>query len=759
MHGTQRAEPVSSTMNTKTTNNNSNNTINKNARFAVRFSAALLLVSTFLVPLAHAQTIGGDNFRTTTTGSAVTTGVNSIAIGSGTAAGNNNIALGYQSYATGSFVTAIGYSSTASANNTLAIGTIATALGEQSAAIGIYATATGVGSLAIGTSATATGRQSTAIGAYATAAGQYGVAIGYHAGSTGFGANAFGDGATAAGAHSNAIGTGANATANYANALGFNATAGNSANALGFNASATAASANAFGTSATATGVQSNAIGTNAIASGVQSNAIGAAAQATNTYANAFGFRATATGIQTIAIGSSATASNSYSTAIGCYANASGDTATAIGRAAAASGTQSIAFGRSATATLDDSIALGSWSIADRDAGFGGSSLAALSIGTTGTTRQIINVARGTEQTDAVNVSQLTGVINTLIGSGSMDADGNIISGTFATGDTTINGAITTLYNNTANIYTTATTLAADALLWNSATNAFDASRAGAPAKITNLAQGAISAISTDAVTGSQLFDTNQRVTNLETQVANIYAGNANPYFTTGTTDLDTTPASATGNNVLASGRGATAAGDNATAIGGKSKATAAHSTAIGANSQAQAPNSTALGDGATVLSGATGAVAIGANSTATEPNTVSFGNDGSNGQPAFQRRLTNVAPGQLPTDAVNMSQLTAFQGDVTNNFTRIDAAINKLGTRLDSVGAMTAAMGQAQLRLSPQENRSEIAMGIGAYRGHGAFAMNYGYTSRRGDRGIQAGFAMSDRADVMGGAGVVFGW
>ena len=36
---------------------------------------------------------------------------------------------------------------------------------------------------------------------------------------------------------------------------------------------------------------------------------------------------------------------------------------------------------------------------------------------------------------------------------------------------------------------------------------------------------------------------------------------------------------------------------------------------------------------------------------------------------------------------------------------------------------------------------------------------MAYGYTSRRGDRGVQASFALSDKNEIMGGAGVVFGW
>jgi hypothetical protein len=49
--------------------------------------------------------------------------------------------------------------------------------------------------------------------------------------------------------------------------------------------------------------------------------------------------------------------------------------------------------------------------------------------------------------------------------------------------------------------------------------------------------------------------------------------------------------------------------------------------------------------------------------------------------------------------------------------------------------------------------------MAIGAYRNRGALAMSYGYASRRGDCGIQAGLALSDKTELMGGAGAVFGW
>ena len=51
--------------------------------------------------------------------------------------------------------------------------------------------------------------------------------------------------------------------------------------------------------------------------------------------------------------------------------------------------------------------------------------------------------------------------------------------------------------------------------------------------------------------------------------------------------------------------------------------------------------------------------MALGANSIANQPNTVSVG------APGAERRITNVAPGIAPTDAVNVSQLQGLQSQV----------------------------------------------------------------------------------------------
>jgi autotransporter adhesin len=87
------------------------------------------------------------------------------------------------------------------------------------------------------------------------------------------------------------------------------------------------------------------------------------------------------------------------SVAGGANSVASGNNSAALGNDAMASGTNSTAVGNGSVAKAADSVALGAGSVADR--------ANSVSVGKIGSERQITNVAAGTANTDAVNVSQL----------------------------------------------------------------------------------------------------------------------------------------------------------------------------------------------------------------------------------------------------------------------------------------------------------------------------------------------------------------
>ena len=130
------------------------------------------------------------------------------------------------------------------------------------------------------------------------------------------------------------------------------------------------------------------------------------------------------------AIGSYAETYDLQGTALGFEAHATGDNSTALGATAKARSKNSVAIGFGTEAAFNDSVALGSLSRAQTKAGISGwdtslgisegaissdkthvwtSTLPAISVGNDqkGLTRQIINVAAGLEDTDAVNVAQL----------------------------------------------------------------------------------------------------------------------------------------------------------------------------------------------------------------------------------------------------------------------------------------------------------------------------------------------------------------
>lgn len=125
-------------------------------------------------------------------------------------------------------------------------------------------------------------------------------------------------------------------------------------------------------------------------------------------------------GAQSTAIGAYAGSWGLASTAVGGYSKAEGKLATAIGYHSQANVDYGTALGDYSEVTAGWGVAIGASSVADRESGVigafapeGADSLTwranggAVSVGSATLTRQITNVAAGTEATDAVNVAQL----------------------------------------------------------------------------------------------------------------------------------------------------------------------------------------------------------------------------------------------------------------------------------------------------------------------------------------------------------------
>ena len=149
------------------------------------------------------------------------TNTNATAVGNQANASNTNTtAIGNQTVASGGNATAVGHLSQATADGATAIGTNNKA-GYEGTAVGLSNTVTGRTSAAFGRSNTVSGNESFAAGIRSTASGEHNVAIGYQAATDGKATVAIGEGSKADIADGVAIGSNSATTA-AAGVQGFN---------------------------------------------------------------------------------------------------------------------------------------------------------------------------------------------------------------------------------------------------------------------------------------------------------------------------------------------------------------------------------------------------------------------------------------------------------------------------------------------------------------------------------------------------------
>ncbi|ECG6755135.1 hypothetical protein E2360_17150 [Salmonella enterica subsp. enterica serovar Wien] len=298
------------------------------------------------------------------------------------------------------------------------------------------------------------------------------------------------------------IAIGTDATANtYTNVDGASA-------AMGYHASAMGKWSTAIGSYSQSTGDSSLALGVKSTSAGDRAIAMGASSSAAGNFAMAMGVLSSASGENSVALGYKSVASGATSSALGYQATASGDDSAAFGKGAKAIGTNSVALGSGSIAQEDNSIA----------------------VGNSTTQRQITYVAKGdinANSTDAVTGAQIyslsQSVADRLGGGASVNSDGTVNAPLYEVGTgiyNNVGSALSALNTSITNTGASVAGLAEDALLWDGNTSAFSANHSGSDSKITNLAAGTLAADSTDAVNGSQLFATNENVSQNTTDIA-----------------------------------------------------------------------------------------------------------------------------------------------------------------------------------------------------------------------------------------------
>ena len=233
-----------------------------------------------------------------------------------------------------------------------------------------------------------------------------------------------GDGANASGEGSVAIGNNAQASGLVGIAIGRDAEAsGSDSIAIGGKTKANQIYSVAIGNDISYIGYSSTAVGQQAYTTGDVSTAIGTMTNVDADY-NATHDDWRKAGYQSTAIGAYSGSWGIASTALGGYSRADEKFATAVGYGSHATAERATTLGAKAEANAYESVAIGAFSVADREAGVVGAfapegadgltwkaNAGTVSVGSSvegkEITRQITNVAAGSEATDAVNVAQL----------------------------------------------------------------------------------------------------------------------------------------------------------------------------------------------------------------------------------------------------------------------------------------------------------------------------------------------------------------
>lgn len=379
----------------------------------------------------------------------------------------------------------------------------------------------------------------------------------------------------------------------------------------------------------------------------------------------------------------------------------------------------------------------------------------------------IHNVAAGTAPTDAVNVSQLQAVSNNV---------------------------------NDLDVLAVKYCDSSKSLICLGGPTSSDGGATGGTL-IRNLQQGTISATSTDAVNGSQLYATNMMINNISN-------GGGVKYFRVNSTMNDANPIGqdsiaigpesvASGNNSIAMGMNSQATRDGAIAIGQNSLSSGVNAIAIGTGAVAtgsvavgagaQAGNGgaafgdnavaltplqgTAIGNGASVT--ANRGVALGAGATATRggmngaterySNVSVTSTEGavSVGSASNERQITNVAGGTAATDAVNVRQLDAAIAQASNNLnSQFDSLRSDISTlRHDANAGTASAMAIASMPQSVMPGKVLMAAGMANYEGQSAMSIGVSNFSENGRWIVNINGSANTRGNAGAAVGIGFHW
>ena len=377
---------------------------------------------------------------------------------------------------------------------------------------------------------------------------------------------------------------------------------------------------------------------------------------ASGAYATAVGFQAASKGTNAIAIGKGAKASAENTIAIGTGNIVSGKNSGAIGDPTVVSGNSSYSIGNNNNVSADNAYALGSNIKATVND--------SVYLGDRAQTQ-------GIRTADAVKGEAYTyGGLNdkAVAGKAGSAAAANKVAGVVTVG------------------------------------NGTDETR-----QVQGVAAGVVSADSTDAINGSQLYYTNQAIANVATQ--------ATAAKTEVTAGKNVVVNQTTGNNGQTVYNVATADKLDVTSV-----------TAGGVTVNAQG-------------------VSIAAPTAHNPANTVSLSPIGLNNG---GQRITNVAPAKEGTDAVNLNQLAGVGNALQNN-------IERVGKK--AYAGVAGAIAQGSIPQVTRPGATGIGVGSGYYGGQSAMAIGVSAMSDGGNWVVKGNFSANTDGHVGVGAGALYQW
>lgn len=661
-------------------------------------------------------------------------------------------------------------------------------------------------SVVIGGNTTNTGRWSVTLGDKANGNSQYGVTIGDRA-STGKGGNAIaiglmaktsnekvgGNSQTAVGAASyadgeaaSAFGATANATGALATAVGRNSKAlALSASAFGDSASASAWGATALGRGASARADNSIAVGSEAVTEGRESTALGRRSYAGAQSAAALGTGANASGVVSTAVGNGAKASALGASALGNTADASGRGSMAFGYASKASGVDALASGSNANASSMNAVAVGKDS--------NSSAVNAIALGQASNASAVSAVVIGT-QAKATHENSVT------LGSYSSSAANDFNQTAKALSYFGDKSSVTVKYNGTSSTQKGAVSVGDGKLV----------------RQIQNVGAGRITAESTDAVNGSQLYqayynagfniqnndtDTSRINTNGKVNFVNgentkvvVEDGDNAAKITVNAKDTsasveagsDAITVTVGGETTKKDGLSVTTVTNYKVDLSQKTKDEIKNAAGRGFNVTASASEGTVVNEVTeeTVQSTATKmdkltldagkniklthkkgkVLSVAVSDTPTFKNVTTTGDvnvggtiHAHGGLDMHNNRIVNVADPKDPTDAVNKRYVDNAVKNINNNINRLDNKIDHVDRKLRA--GIAGATAISFLQRPNEAGKSLVSVGVGGYRNENAIAVGYGRNSDNNKISIKVGASINSRSDVNWGGSIGYQW